>query len=206
MSCRLAPSTTTAIGMPCASVNKLRLTPPLPRSVGLGPVFFPSQRGLRHRAVHRQPRPINLVDCIKRQQPQAPELLEYPGLSPLLEQPMRRTTRANTGGTQGIPLTARAQYKQDRVHRRTVTHPGLCPASGCGLRGGKSGSICSQISSGNRQPLSFLSKPMIDLLITNLDLKITDETYWNTLLVHLFSSFVGITDLMQLEKDVGRSS
>ena len=36
---------------------------------------------------------------------------------------MRRTARANASGTQGIPLTARTQYKQNRVHRRTVAHP-----------------------------------------------------------------------------------
>jgi len=54
--------------------------------------------------------------------------------------------------------------------------------NGCGLRGSKSGDICAQISSGNRQPSSFFSKPMIDLLFMDVDLKITDEPYWDTLL------------------------
>jgi hypothetical protein len=39
MSCRSAPSTTTPMGTPCPSTRKLRLTPHLPRSVGLRPVF-----------------------------------------------------------------------------------------------------------------------------------------------------------------------
>ena len=37
--------------MPWASVNRLRLTPPLPRSVGLGPVFPPAQGRFGHGAV-----------------------------------------------------------------------------------------------------------------------------------------------------------
>lgn len=41
-------------GRPCASVSSLRLTPPLPRSVGLAPVFFPWRR-LRQRAIQRHP-------------------------------------------------------------------------------------------------------------------------------------------------------
>jgi hypothetical protein len=98
---------------------------------------------------------------------------------------MRRTARANAGGTQGIPPTACTQYKQNRFHRRAVAHPWVMPPNGCGLRGGKSGDICAQISSGNRQPSSFFSKPMIDLLFMDFDLKITDEPYWDTLLKRL---------------------
>jgi hypothetical protein len=37
---RLAPSITAASGTPRPSVSTERLTPRLPRSVGLGPVFF----------------------------------------------------------------------------------------------------------------------------------------------------------------------
>ncbi len=39
-SLRLAPSMTTEIGTPLASVKRLRLTPFFPRSVGLAPVFL----------------------------------------------------------------------------------------------------------------------------------------------------------------------
>ena len=41
MSWRWAPSTANPTGIPWASVNRLRLTPDLPRSVGLGPVSPP---------------------------------------------------------------------------------------------------------------------------------------------------------------------
>jgi hypothetical protein len=91
MSCRLAPSTTIAIGMPFASVNKLRLTPPLPRSVGLRPVFFPAQWGLRHRTIHGQPRLVNSIECINGQKPQATKFLEDAGIAPLLEPSVCRT-------------------------------------------------------------------------------------------------------------------
>ncbi len=40
-SCRLAPSIARPSGTPCPAVRRLRFTPALPRSVGLGPVFFP---------------------------------------------------------------------------------------------------------------------------------------------------------------------
>ena len=44
--------------MPRASVNRLRLTPPLPRSVGLGPVSFPAQRRFVQRAVEDAPQKL----------------------------------------------------------------------------------------------------------------------------------------------------
>src|SRR6478735_8654009 len=56
---RFAPATTTDRGMPLASVSRLRLVPPFARSVGLGPVFFPPERRLGHRAVHGEPSPVD---------------------------------------------------------------------------------------------------------------------------------------------------
>src|SRR6266576_613208 len=41
ISWRCAPSIVSPIGTPCPSVSRLRFTPLLPRSVGLGPVFSP---------------------------------------------------------------------------------------------------------------------------------------------------------------------
>ena len=54
MSWRLAPSTASPTGIPRPSVNRLRLTPVLPRSVGLGPVFPPAQGGLGYGSIHAQ--------------------------------------------------------------------------------------------------------------------------------------------------------
>ena len=65
ISWRLAPSMASATGMPFASVSRLRLTPPLARSVGLGPIFFPAQRGFRHGTIERQPIPVDGIERIK---------------------------------------------------------------------------------------------------------------------------------------------
>src|SRR6266487_1601070 len=46
-----------AIGTPCPKVRRLRFTPLLPRSVGLGPVFSPAQRGLGHRPIQSRASP-----------------------------------------------------------------------------------------------------------------------------------------------------
>jgi hypothetical protein len=72
ISWRLAPSTAIPTGMPLASVNTLRLTPDLPRSVGLGPVFFPAQGGFGHGPVHAQPTPVQALQFIVALQPHFP--------------------------------------------------------------------------------------------------------------------------------------
>ena len=69
ISWRLAPSTASPTGIPWASVNRLRLTPALPRSVGLGPVFPPTQGGLGHGSVHAQPTPVQTLQFIVTLQP-----------------------------------------------------------------------------------------------------------------------------------------
>ena len=81
MSWRLAPSTASPTGIPWASVNRLRLTPCLPRSVGLVPVF-PRPRGTwswRHPGSansspdpsvrHSIPVPPAIIPGIPRRQP-----------------------------------------------------------------------------------------------------------------------------------------
>src|SRR5262245_49298273 len=58
MSGVFAPVIVMAIGTPPPSVRMWRLVPDFARSVGLGPVFSPSQRGLVERRVGRLPRPL----------------------------------------------------------------------------------------------------------------------------------------------------
>src|SRR5574340_599093 len=60
-----APAILSPIGTPCPSVRRLRLTPLLPRSVGLGPLFSPRQRGFGHCAVHTQPIPGDPFQFVK---------------------------------------------------------------------------------------------------------------------------------------------
>jgi len=126
-----------ASGMPCASVSRLRLTPPLPRSVGLGPVFFPAQGRLGHGAIERQPRPVDPVECLQGQEPESPEFLEYASPRPLLKPPVGRTAGADTCAIERIPLRACAQHKKDRVHRRAITHPGVVASQRVGLSRGQ---------------------------------------------------------------------
>ena len=127
MSCRFAPSMASPIGTPAPSHNKLRLTPSLARSVGLGPVFFPAQRRLRHRAIHRLPGPVNALHLVILVQPVRPELLKDPGLAPLLKPQMGRETAANSGRVQRVPLTSCAQDEHNAIHGLPVGNRGAAP-------------------------------------------------------------------------------
>src|SRR5688500_8413465 len=104
-SLRLAPSIAKPMGMPSASVSRLRLEPSLARSVGLRPVFSPSEGSLAHRAIHRQPVPVDAFKLVVLQQPTLPELQEYTGGEPRLEPAKSRRRAADSGGGQGVPLT-----------------------------------------------------------------------------------------------------
>ena len=75
---RLAPATVTPTGTPDASVTTLRLTPRLPRSVGLGPLFFPhaGQWGFRHAAINTQVTPIQAAQLIIEQDEPLDALME----------------------------------------------------------------------------------------------------------------------------------
>ena len=84
----LAPATHKPTGTPLPSTSSERLVPLLARSVGLGPVFFPTQRRLALRPVQRQPRPVDADQCIVGQKPLTPERREYPRLRPFLEPAM----------------------------------------------------------------------------------------------------------------------
>src|SRR4051812_3155708 len=111
----LAPATAKPRGRPRASVTTERLVPSLPRSVGLGPVFSPTQGSLGHRPVGRQPLPVDPGHLVVSQQPQAPELVEHPGPDPFGEAPVGRGLRADPGGAQRAPLAAGAQDEEDPV-------------------------------------------------------------------------------------------
>src|SRR3954470_1987463 len=111
----LAPATATPRGSPRASVTTERLVPSLPRSVGLGPVFFPTQRRLGHRPVSRQPLPVDPDQPVVTQQPLPPELVEHPGLDPFGEAPVGRGLRADPGGVQRAPLATGAQDEENTV-------------------------------------------------------------------------------------------
>jgi hypothetical protein len=116
------------MGTPSASVNKLRLTPFLARSVGFGPHFFPAQRGLGHGPIHRLPCPIDPFQLVILQQASFPKPPENARLDPLLEAIMGGAAGTNARGIQRVPLAACPQDKEDRVQalpviRRWTTTP-----------------------------------------------------------------------------------
>ena len=87
---RFAPATGQESGMPFRSVAKLRFVPPLALSVGFFPVFFPTERSLRHRSVGTAETPINTFYFVVSFERVFPYFLEHPPLRPFLESPMRR--------------------------------------------------------------------------------------------------------------------
>src|SRR6476660_3517820 len=97
MSCRLAPSIVRPIGTPCPSVSRLRLTPDLPRSVGLRPVFFPAQWRLGQPPVHRQPVPRDSAQLRKPLDSRVPEPEEEAGFHPGLKAVMGRRMGTQLG-------------------------------------------------------------------------------------------------------------
>jgi hypothetical protein len=105
-----------------ASVNKLRLVPRFARSVGVGSGFFPPERRLGHRAVHRQPAPVHPDKLVVVRQPRHPRLLEHACFGPFHEAPMRRGAGADARRFQRVPLAARAQHEKDRCHRVAIGH------------------------------------------------------------------------------------
>src|SRR5262245_30852987 len=83
--------------------------PVFARSVGFGPVFFPTQRGFVQRRVCGLPPPLQAnVEIIVLEQA-LPDGFETPGRDPALEPPMDCGARAELP-RHGLPLTAGAQH------------------------------------------------------------------------------------------------
>lgn len=119
--------------MPRASVNRLRLTPPLPRSVGLGPVFFSAQRRFVQRTVEGHPVEVEANQVLIVLQRDVPEPGEDPGLYPLLKPGVGRGTGADTRGAQCLPLAASAQHEENAIEHLPVWHALFVAAQGVGL-------------------------------------------------------------------------
>src|SRR5437867_10648275 len=102
------------IGTPPPSVRTWRLVPDFARSVGLGPVFFPAQRGFVQGGVGRLPRPLQALGRVIVLQQQAPHRLPDPLLHPALKPPMHGRA-GPVLARHRLPLTARAEHVQDAV-------------------------------------------------------------------------------------------
>src|SRR5208337_4561553 len=121
LSWQLAPSTATAIGIPCPSVSRLRLTPDFALSVGFLPVFSPPNGAFVIAPsihCHAQSSPFFFIQF---QQSRLPHLLEDLGFYPLLKSNMHRTSRTQTP-RQRLPLAPGTQHVQNSGHRLAVTH------------------------------------------------------------------------------------
>ena len=111
----------------------LRLTPSLPRSVGLGPVFFPAQRGLGLGPVSAQPAPVDPFQLVVLRQTGFPELPEHPSLHPFLEPVMGGGPWADPRGIQGLPLAPGTQDEKYSLHAVPVRPPGTTTAKAMGV-------------------------------------------------------------------------
>lgn len=120
MSFSLAAPTASPTGMPFVSVSKLLLTPFLPRSVGLGPLFFPTERSFCHGSVHRQPRPIDTFGLVILKKALFPKTMEKSLFCPVLKAPMGGAAWTDSCSIQGIPLTAGVQHEKDSVENNTI--------------------------------------------------------------------------------------
>ena len=119
--------------MPSASVNRLRLTPFLPRSVGLGPVFPPAQGRFGHGAVHAQPTPVQSLQFVIAFKSHPPQFQEHSGGNPFLKAQVGGGAGANAGGVQRFPLATGAQDVEDAVGAGPVRNPGAASAQGMGI-------------------------------------------------------------------------
>ena len=111
MSWRLAPSTASPTGTPAASVSRLRLTPRFPRSVGLAPVFPPTQGRFGHGAVHAHPTPVQPLQFVVAFQSHPPQLQEHPSGHPFLEAQVGGGTGTDARGVQRFPLVRQRRMR-----------------------------------------------------------------------------------------------
>src|SRR2546422_6208338 len=114
MSRTLAPATARASGTPSPSVRRERLVPDLARSVGFGPVFFPTQRGLRHRSIQALPAPVDPFQGVVLPERLLPEPEEHSLLRPFLEVVMQRTGTTEFLRSR-LPLAAGPQDVENSV-------------------------------------------------------------------------------------------
>ena len=131
MSYQLAPSSLMPMGRPYASTKRLRLTPPLPRSVGLAQVFFP-ERSLVQRTVEGTPFQVQTNHLVVLGQGLVPQARPDASLYPVLKPAVSSRAAANTLDIQHFPLATRAQNKENAVEYLPVRDPLPVAAQGVG--------------------------------------------------------------------------
>src|SRR5262249_3509132 len=104
MSCRFAPSTAKPTGPPAPFAQNASLHPSFRPVRRVRPRFFSAQRRLRHRSIHRLPRPLKTFHPILLFQGPDPSLLKNTAATPFLEPRMRHGTTANPRLVQRLPI------------------------------------------------------------------------------------------------------
>ena len=77
--------------------------------------LLPAERRFDHRAIHRQPGPIDPAQFVKLFHPGLPQAEEDAGAHPLLEAVMRGRVGAQVRLVQRLPLAAGAQHIEDGI-------------------------------------------------------------------------------------------
>lgn len=109
------------------------MTPFFARSVGFFPVFFSSQGGLGHAAIHAQPLPVDALEAVVVQQPLLPKFEENASFDPLLVAVVGSGTGAELGGVKGFPLATRAQDLEDGIGTGAIRSTGSSAAKAMGV-------------------------------------------------------------------------
>src|SRR5947209_4596294 len=110
----LAPASTTPSGPPSPSTTSDFLVPFLPRSVGLGPTFFPPEPGLAQRGIGALPLPIDRTQLVALLDEDRPDPLHDPTGAPALEPIVDGALGAELAG-ELLPLAAGAHPEDDPV-------------------------------------------------------------------------------------------
>jgi hypothetical protein len=99
----------------------LFFVPSFPRSVGLGPIFSPTEPGLVGASVGGLPCPIKAAEFVALGNKLFPDALEKTLFHPLLE-PVVNTAVIAEFLRDVIPLTTRTHPKDDRLEHTTKVH------------------------------------------------------------------------------------
>src|SRR3954452_6840370 len=110
----LAPAITTPSGPPSPSTNSDFLVPFFPRSVGLGPTFFPPEPGLAQRGIRTLPLPIHRTQLVALLDEDGPDPFHNTSGAPALEPVVDGALGAEFAG-ELFPLAAGAHPEDDPV-------------------------------------------------------------------------------------------
>ena len=111
--------------------------PPLPRSVGLGPVFPPAQGRFGHGAVHTQPTPVQPLQFVIAFQSHPPQLQEHPSGNPFLKAQVGGGPGADARGVQAPSTGSQCAARRRCRWRKCGREPGADrrPKGGCSPAG-----------------------------------------------------------------------